>query len=141
MSALDWVAIVLMLGGAFFMVVSTVGLLRLPDFFSRSHAVGKSETLGSLLLLAGLGVHNGFALETAKLLLIVIFITATNPSGIHVLSRAALRKGLRIWVHPDDRPEEGAEGRTGSSVSGGAAEGTGGSRASAPADPRAGGAR
>jgi multicomponent Na+:H+ antiporter subunit G len=137
MSALDWVAIVLMLGGAFFMVVSTVGLLRLPDFFSRSHAVGKSETLGSLLLLAGLGVHNGFALETAKLLLIVIFITATNPSGIHVLSRAALRKGLGIWVHPDDRPEEEA----GSPASGGAAEGAGGSRASVPADPGAGGTR
>ncbi len=107
MSPLDWVATLLIAGGGFFLLVSTVGLLRLPDFFSRSHAVGKSETLGSFLLLSGLGVHNGFALETAKLALIVIFITATNPSGIHVLSRAALRKGVEFWIAPEDRPREG----------------------------------
>lgn len=105
MSAVEWVAVVFMAGGAFFLVVSSVGLLRLPDFFSRSHAVGKSETLGSLLLLAGLAINNGFALESAKLGLILIFIAATNPSGIHVLSRAALRKGIPVWIHPDDRAE------------------------------------
>jgi multicomponent Na+:H+ antiporter subunit G len=108
MTPLDWVAVAFLAGGAFFLVVSTVGLLRLPDFFTRSHAVGKSETLGSFLMLTGLGIHNGFALETAKLFLIVIFITATNPSGIHVLSRAALRKGVEIWVLPEDRPAGGA---------------------------------
>lgn len=96
-------SIVLMAGGAFFLLVSTVGLLRLPDFFSRSHAVGKSETLGSLLFLSGLGIYNGWALESAKLVLILIFIAATNPSGIHVLTRAALRKGVDIWVTPEDR--------------------------------------
>lgn len=105
MSAVEWVAVVFMAGGAFFLVVSSVGLLRLPDFFSRSHAVGKSETLGSLLLLGGLAINNGFALESAKLALILIFIAATNPSGIHVLSRAALRKGVPVWIHPDDRAE------------------------------------
>jgi len=109
MSATEWVALVFMAGGAFFLVVSSVGLLRLPDFFSRSHAVGKSETLGSLLLLGGLAINNGFALESAKLTLIIIFIAATNPSGIHVLSRAALRKGIPVWIHPDDRAE--AEGQ------------------------------
>lgn len=96
-------SIALMAGGAFFLLVSTVGLLRLPDFFSRSHAVGKSETLGSLLFLSGLGIYNGWALESAKLVLILIFIAATNPSGIHVLTRAALRKGVDIWVTPEDR--------------------------------------
>ncbi len=105
MSPVDWVAALFLLGGAFFLVVSSVGLLRLPDFYSRSHAVGKSETLGSLLLLSGLVIYNGFALESAKLLLIVVFIAATNPSGIHVLTRAALRKGLVPWIHPDDRAE------------------------------------
>jgi multicomponent Na+:H+ antiporter subunit G len=102
------VSIALMAGGSFFLLVSTVGLIRLPDFFSRSHAVGKSETLGSLLFLAGLGVYNGWALESAKLVLILIFVAATNPSGIHVLTRAALRKGLDIWVAPEDRPATAA---------------------------------
>lgn len=105
MTPLDWVAALFMLGGAFFLVVSSVGLIRLPDFYSRSHAVGKSETLGSLLLLSGLVIHNGFALESAKLLLIVVLIAATNPSGIHVLTRAALRKGLVPWIHPEDQAE------------------------------------
>jgi multicomponent Na+:H+ antiporter subunit G len=104
------ISIVLMAGGAFFLLVSTVGILRLPDFFSRSHAVGKSETLGSLLFLSGLGVYNGWALESAKLVLILIFIAATNPSGVHVLTRAALRKGVDIWVTPEDRRAlEGAQ--------------------------------
>jgi multicomponent Na+:H+ antiporter subunit G len=96
-------AIVFLVGGGFFLLVSTVGLLRLPDFFSRSHAVGKSETLGSLLILTGLAVHNGWGLESGKLFLIVLLIAVTNPSGIHTLTRAALRKGLEIWVHPEDR--------------------------------------
>jgi multicomponent Na+:H+ antiporter subunit G len=109
MTPMDWVATAFMVGGAFFLLVSALGLLRLPDFFSRSHAVGKSETLGSLLFLVGLGIHNGFALESAKLGLILFFIGVTNPSGIHVLSRAALRKGLEIWVHPKDR--EAAQAR------------------------------
>ena len=97
------VAISLFVVGGFFLVVSTVGLLRLPDFFSRSHAVGKSETLGSLLILGGLAVHDGLGLESGKLFLIVILIAVTNPSGIHTLTRAALRKGVEVWIHPDDR--------------------------------------
>ncbi len=99
------VAIVFMAGGAFFLMVSTVGLLRLPDFFTRSHAVGKSETLGSLLVLIGLAIHNGWELESGKIFLIVVLVAVTNPSGIHTLTRAALRKGMEIWIHPDDRAE------------------------------------
>jgi len=106
MTPLDWVAVVFLAGGAFFLVVSTVGLLRLPDFFCRAHAVGKSETLGSFLLLVGLALHHGFVLESGKLLLVTLFIAATNPTGIHALTRAALRAGEDIWVQPRDRPRE-----------------------------------
>jgi multicomponent Na+:H+ antiporter subunit G len=88
----------LLIAGAFFLLVSTVGLLRLPDFFTRAHAVGKSETLGALLILGGLAVHNGLELETAKLFLIVLFIAVTNPTGVHTLTRAALRAGEVIWT-------------------------------------------
>ncbi|TVP44231.1 MAG: monovalent cation/H(+) antiporter subunit G [Gemmatimonadales bacterium] len=132
MSALDWVSAFFLAGGAFFLVVSTVGLLRLPDFFSRSHAVGKSETLGSLLLLAGLAIQNGFALESAKLVLILIFIAATNPSGVHVLSRAALRKGVPVWIHPDDVPE--AERRAASAAEAARAERAAGTHGTDGAD-------
>jgi multicomponent Na+:H+ antiporter subunit G len=92
------VAIALFVAGAFFLLVSALGLLRLPDFFTRAHAVGKSETLGALLVLTGVAFHNGFALESAKLFLILVFIAVTNPTAIHTLSRAALRSGATIWT-------------------------------------------
>lgn len=98
------VAVLLILAGAFFLMVSVVGLLRFPDFFTRAHAVGKSETLGALLVLGGLAVHNGLELETAKLFLIVLFIAVTNPTGVHTLTRAALRAGEVIWTtHGEER--------------------------------------
>lgn len=91
--------------GAFFLVVSSIGLLRLPDFFTRSHAIGKSETMGSLLVLTGLAILNGLNLDTIKLFMIVFLIAVTNPTGIHTLSRAALRSGLRIWRRTDEATE------------------------------------
>lgn len=135
MTLMDWFALPFIVGGAFFLFVSVVGLIRLPDFFSRAHAVGKSETLGSLLILIGLILHHGFVLESGKLLLVVIFVAVTNPTGIHALSRAALRAGVDIWVHPRDRgmrvrtgdeinqpqaAEAGASSREGTSDTGGA---------------------
>lgn len=96
-------SIALLLGGAFFLLVSTVGLIRLPDFLSRAHAVGKSDTLGSLLVLTGLAVYNGLSLDTGKLFLIVLFIAVTNPTGIHTLARAALRSGVQPWMRPEDQ--------------------------------------
>ncbi|MFC1916213.1 monovalent cation/H(+) antiporter subunit G [Chloroflexota bacterium] len=92
------VAIVLMLGGAFFLTVSSLGLLRLPDFYARTHAVGKSETLGSILMLSGLAVYNGWELSTIKILFIVVFVLIANPTATHAISRAALRSGLPPWT-------------------------------------------
>lgn len=100
---LDILAMLLLAGGAFFLLVSTVGLLRLPDFFTRAHAVGKSETLGSLLLLGGLAIEAPGVGLGLKLFLVVLFVAVTNPTGIHVLTRAALRSGMEIWVQPEDR--------------------------------------
>jgi len=92
------VAIILMLGGAFFLTVSALGLLRLPDFYARTHAVGKSETLGSILMLSGLAVYNGWELSTFKILFIAIFVLIANPTATHAIARAALRTGLQPWT-------------------------------------------
>lgn len=102
------VAVLLTLAG-FFLLVSTVGLLRLPDFFSRTHAVGKSETLGALLFLVALSVHTGPGPEMVKLFLIIFLIGITNPTGVHALTRAALRKGMEVWTGPGR--EDPAEAR------------------------------
>jgi multicomponent Na+:H+ antiporter subunit G len=105
---LELISVILFVLGGFFLLVSVAGLLRLPDFFTRAHAVGKAETLGSLLILTGLALHNGIDLDSAKLFLIVVLIAVTNPTGIHTLTRAALNAGVRVWIHPEDRKE--AEG-------------------------------
>ena len=77
------IAIVLIVLGAFFLTVSAVGLLRLPDFYSRLHAIGKSETLGAILVLAGLAVYNGLELSTFKILFILRFeVAIIKPATI-----------------------------------------------------------
>ena len=93
--------VLLLVGGAVFLGVSCLGLIRLPDFYSRAHAVGKAETLGSMLMLAGLALYNGVSLSSLKLLLILLIIAVTNPTATHAIARAAIRSGLKIW-----RPRE-----------------------------------
>lgn len=92
------VAMVLIVGGVFFLTVSSIGLLRLPDFYTRTHAVGKSETLGAILTLSGLAVYNGWELSTFKILFILIFVLIANPTATHAIARAALRSGLQPWI-------------------------------------------
>ncbi len=97
------VVVVLLLAGLFFLTVSTVGLIRLPDFYSRAHAVGKSETLGAILILLGLAAHYGWGLLSLKIILIVFLVAITNPTGIHAINRASIGRGFDIWVREDDR--------------------------------------
>lgn len=95
----------LLLSGAAFLCVSCVGLLRLPDFYTRAHAVGKAETLGSVLILLGLALYNGIALSSLKLLLILVIVAITNPTATHALARAAIRSGLEVWRSPKGASE------------------------------------
>ena len=88
----------LLWAGVFFMAVTAIGLIRLPDFYSRAHAVSKSETLGIGLILLGLALHEGFSLLSVKLALVVLFAFMANPLAAHLLTRAALRSGVRIWT-------------------------------------------
>jgi multicomponent Na+:H+ antiporter subunit G len=101
-------AIVLMVIGAFFMTVSCIGLIRLPDFYTRTHAVGKSETLGAILVLGGLAIYNGFALTTVKVLFILVFVLLANPTATHAILRAALRSGLEPWTR-ENKPKGDTE--------------------------------
>ncbi len=100
------IAIILMVAGVFFLTVSALGLLRLPDFYARTHAVGKSETLGSILVLSGLAVFNGLELSTVKILFILFFVLIANPTATHAVARAALRTGLQPWTRRKTEPKE-----------------------------------
>lgn len=100
------IAIILVVGGLFFLTVSAVGLLRFPDFYSRLHAVGKSETLGAILLLAGLAVYNGWELSTIKILLILVFVLIASPTATHAISQAALHSGLQPWTRKKKKAKQ-----------------------------------
>ena len=101
------VASTVLLGlGLFFMAVTAIGLVRLPDFFSRVHSVSKSETLGIALVLLGLIAHEGLDQTSLKLGLIALFVFITNPVAAHVLTRSAVRSGLMPWRRPRP-PAEG----------------------------------
>ncbi len=92
------VAITLIVGGAFFLTVSCIGLIRLPDFYTRNHAVGKAETLGTILTLLGLILYNGLAITSLKVLLILLFVGIANPTATHALLKAAFSSGLEPWT-------------------------------------------
>jgi len=100
------ITIILIVAGVFFLTVSALGLLRFPDFYARTHAVGKSETLGSILVLGGLAVYNGWELSTIKILFILFFVLVANPTATHAIARAALRTGLQPWTRPKAEQKE-----------------------------------
>ena len=91
-------SVILILAGMFFLTVSSVGIIRLPDFYSRTHAVGKAETLGSMLVLGGLAAYNEFEITSLKLLVMLIFIAIANPTATHAIAREAIRSGLQPWI-------------------------------------------
>lgn len=88
----------LLLAGSFFVLVGGVGLLRFPDFFTRLHAVGVTDTLGSWLVLGGLMMQSGFSQTTLKLALIGVIFLFTSPTGSHALAKAALHGGARPLI-------------------------------------------
>ena len=92
---LDILSWIFLLAGSFFVLVSTIGLLRFPDFFTRLHAAGLADTLGILLIVLGLILQAGFTLVSVKLILIVVFIFFTSPAATHALAKAAIHGGLK----------------------------------------------
>lgn len=98
-------ASVLMGAGGLFCIVGAVGMLRMPDFFTRMHAASVIETLGAGLVIAGLVVLGGFTLESAKLLALLLLIFFTSPTATHALARAAHERGVEAVLDPAPAPE------------------------------------
>lgn len=91
---LEVIAILFLVGGAFFFFVGTTGLIRMPDVFCRMHATTKCDTLGAGLILVGLMIFYGFSMISLKLLLILIFIWLTNPTAAHIIAKAEYKNGM-----------------------------------------------
>ncbi|WP_436639928.1 monovalent cation/H(+) antiporter subunit G [Microbaculum sp. FT89] len=81
--------------GSFFLVVGALGLIRMPDVFTRMHATSVSDTMGAGFLILGMIVQAGFTLVTVKLVIILAVFFFTGPLATHALARGALAVGLR----------------------------------------------
>lgn len=96
--ALSWFCLV---AGGVFCVIGTVGLHRMPDFFTRIHAASVTDTLGAGLVLLGLVLQAGFTLVAAKLLMIGVLILFTSPTATHALAKAGIGRGLKPMLAED----------------------------------------
>jgi multicomponent Na+:H+ antiporter subunit G len=100
---LDALAVGLLAAGMFFHAVAAVGVLRMPDFYTRLHAVSKSETLGVLLTLAAVALWAGPGLTAVKIGFVAVFILLANPTSTHAIGRAAFRTGVTPWRRDGER--------------------------------------
>ncbi len=105
---LSWISIV---GGLFFIVVGSIGVLRFPDVYTRLHAAVMTDTMGAGLVLIGLSFQSGLSFEsgawliTVRLLMIWAFLLFTSPIATHALARAALHgkvEPIRVDVEGGD---------------------------------------
>ena len=95
--AKDIVAGILCCIGAFFFIVGTTGLLRLPDVFTRLHASTKCDTLGAGSILVGMAVYGGWSWDILKLFVIVSFLLISSATCGHAIGRSALRQSIKPW--------------------------------------------
>jgi len=89
---LSWAAIVI---GSVFSLIGAVGMLRLPDVYTRMHASSLIETMGAGMILLGLAFQAGLTLISVKLGIIFLFMFFTNPTATHALARALLHAGVK----------------------------------------------
>lgn len=101
MSPFELLGGLMVLAGVFFCVVGAVGLLRFPDFYTRTHAASITDTLGAGLVLWGLLFYAGPGLEAVKLVMVAILILITSPTAGHALVKAAYANGL-AWTRGED---------------------------------------
>lgn len=108
LDVLSWIFIA---GGLFFMLVGTVGVLRMPDVYTRLHAAGMTDTMGAGLLLLGMalqtivGIAHGessYWFVLVRLVLVYAFLLFTSPIATHALARAGLAGGVEPWSPPGE---------------------------------------
>lgn len=94
---LDILSWILLLSGSALLIVGGIGLIRMPDFYSRIQAAGLTDTLCSILILLGLTLQADSIPVAAKLLFTLAFLMFTGPTAAHALAKAARHDGLEPW--------------------------------------------
>ena len=98
--------------GVFFLAVSALGLVRLPDLYTKAHGVAKSETLGLMLVFIGLFFRPELDAASAwRLVFVLVFAMVANPTAVHALVRAARQSGALPWTVTDQAAADEELGR------------------------------
>ncbi len=84
--------------GSLLCIAGGIGLLRFPDFYTRMHAAGVTDTLATTMIIIGLVLLNPGALVVMKLITILLLILLTSPTAGHALAKAAYRSGLKPFI-------------------------------------------
>ena len=101
-TAIEIVSWLCLVAGGAFSIIGAIGLIRMPDFFTRMHAASVTDTLGAGLLIIGLILQAGFTLIAVKLLFLALLTFFASPTATHALAKAALGRGLQPLLAPGD---------------------------------------
>jgi multicomponent Na+:H+ antiporter subunit G len=96
----------LLVAGGLFSIIGAIGLVRLPDCFTRMHGASITDTLGAGLILLGLVLQAGPTLVAVKLLFLAIFIFFASPAATHALVKAALARGVKPLLAGEEEPSK-----------------------------------
>lgn len=88
---------ILMLAGALYMLIAALGIVRLPDLFTRMHASTKGASLGVMLLMGGVALHFLEEVVFARTVAITFFVLLTAPVAAHAIGRAGYFVGIKLW--------------------------------------------
>lgn len=100
-NAVSWICLAV---GGLFCIIGAVGLLRMPDFYTRIHAASIIETLGAGLILLGLLLQASLTLVAVKLAILGMLVFFANPAATHALANAALARGLKPCLDDNGSP-------------------------------------
>ena len=101
---------VLIATGILVLTFGVVGILRLPDFYTRMHAAGKTDSLGAVLVVLGFALYSGQSLVladllvSAKILFIAVFIFVASPTATHAIMQTAIALGVKPWSKKEEEP-------------------------------------
>ena len=105
---IEWIAGILLILGSGFVLISSIGLLRFPDLYTRMHATTKASSMGMLLMLTGIIIYFPTLPVIIKAFIIIVYIYHTSPVAAHVIGCAAHMMKVRKWdrTHRDDMEKD-----------------------------------
>jgi len=94
---MDIVVSAFMISGVLFMLIASIGIIKLPDFYIRTSVVTKASTIGLGLMMIGVGLYFNTPTAMFKVIAILVFILVTSPIAAHVIAKAASQIRVAFW--------------------------------------------